>query len=85
MSLNVRSISSPIRRCGLVAVTVSLLEDVCAYGDRLTCLMLKIHQMWKIVSSLPPGDEDVELLAPPTPSLSPYCHVSCHDDNELSL
>jgi hypothetical protein len=33
-----------------------------------------------------PADKDVELSAPfPAPYLPAHCHVSCHDDDRLSL
>jgi hypothetical protein len=37
------------------------------------------------VSSWLPLDQDVELLAPPAPSLSAPCHASHHDNNGLDL
>jgi len=41
--------------------------------------------LWKTVSLWLASDQDVELLAPPTPCLLAGCHAFCHDDNGLNL
>ena len=70
------------RKCGLVGVSMVLLEEVCHYGSEL----------WEIPSSclrklvfclLLAGNVE---LSPPLGSCLPQCcHASCIDDNGLNL
>jgi hypothetical protein len=74
---------------------VALLEEVSLCELGLWGPMLKLCPWWE--RDLPPGwpkktislgltsNQDVELLAPPAPSLSACCHASYHDDNGLCL
>jgi hypothetical protein len=84
-----------IRRCGLVKVGVALLEEVCHCGGGfwgLICLSCAQHGIavssWQPEEDYPlllPVDQDVELLAPPTPCLPAHCHASHHDNSGLNL
>jgi hypothetical protein len=56
---------------------------VSLWGQNLRSPMLKLYPVWYTVSLLP-VDQDVELSAPPAPSLLACCHASHHNDNGLN-
>jgi hypothetical protein len=58
--------------CGLVAVGVALLEEVCHCGVGFETLLLA---RWVLVLSCLPLEQDVELLAPPVLCLPGCCHA----------
>jgi hypothetical protein len=64
---------------------VALLEEMRHYGGSLSgLLVLKFHPVSNQSFSLA-LDQDIELLAPPAPSLYAPCHASHCDDNGLNL
>ena len=75
----------------LLGGMMALLEEVwpqrkcVTVGWALRSPMLRLLPVWKIVSSWLPLDQDVELSAPPAPSLPTRCHASHGDDNGLNL
>jgi hypothetical protein len=71
-----------IRRCGLVEVGVTLLEEVCYCGVGFETLFLATLQT---VCPWLPFSEDADPLSPPAPCLPAHCHASCDDDNGLNL
>lgn len=75
MCLNVWPIGSDtIRRCVLVRIGVSLLEEIYHCGGGLLGPMFKVHPVQKRDSSWRPSDQ--ELSAPsPTPCLPESCHA----------
>jgi hypothetical protein len=79
--------SGIIRRCGLIGGAVALLEEMCHCICRwaLGSPVLRLHPVWKIVSSLLPSNHNIELLVPPAPCLPGHCHASHSDGNGLNL
>jgi len=75
-----------IRRCGLVGVSVTLLEEVShCVGGLWGLLVVKFHLVWNSPLLLP-VDQDAELsVLSPAPCLPRCCHASCHDDNGLNI
>lgn len=70
--------SGTIRWCGFIEESVSL------WSWALKLYMLKLGLVWQ--SPLLPANQDVELSASSLePCLPAPCHVSRHDNNELSL
>ena len=61
--------------------------SLCRWG--LRSLMFKFHLSQSFLLTVcmrqSPAAEDVELLAPPAPSLPARCYASHHDDNGLNL
>ena len=87
--------SGTIRRCGLVGISVALLEEVhhCV-GGFWSLLVLKLLSVWEenlllafcrrqFPSAV--SHRDVEPLSSPAPCLPWCCHASCHDDNGLNF
>ena len=77
--------SGTIRRCGLVGVGVTLLQEVCHCGGGLWGLTYTQAMPSVVHSLLLPAVQDVELSDPSSALCLPsHCHVFHHDDNELN-
>ena len=84
-----------IRRCGLLGISVALLDKVCHCVGRLSEFL--VFKLCPVLNRLPswlplkdnlswlPLDQDIEISAHPVPRLSGCCHASRHDDNGLNL
>jgi hypothetical protein len=80
--------SGTIRRYGFVGVGMTLLEEVyhCRGDHWFGVLCSGSAQCRKRLSSWLPADQDVELsVSSPAPCLPGCCHVSCQDDNTVTI